>query len=101
MMPVWKLTPVNLNDPNWQASSHRDIVIIRARDEEAARKLAQKAFGLKTDFPAGGGIKAPPWTRADVVKAERIKRTFYEDNGPDEVLHPSFDSDLKSTAPKP
>jgi len=25
-MPIWRLSPVNLSDPNWLASSHRGAV---------------------------------------------------------------------------
>jgi hypothetical protein len=36
-MPLWKLRPLDLSDPNWEASSHRGVVIVRAPDEETAR----------------------------------------------------------------
>ena len=62
-MTVWKLTPVDLLDSNWNASSHRGEVIVRARSEEAARALAADAFNVATRFSPGAGIQAPPWTR--------------------------------------
>jgi hypothetical protein len=66
------------------------MTIVRAPDEDSAREEAQKAFGVKTGFTLGGGIKAPPWKRASLVKAERIKDDRYEPEGPTEVLEPTF-----------
>jgi hypothetical protein len=89
-MPLWKLQPLDPGDPSWEASSHRSLVIIRAPDEEAARDEAQRAFGVKTRFSPGAGIKAPPWTRASLVAAERIRDERYEEDGPTEVVEPAF-----------
>jgi hypothetical protein len=89
-MPVWRLTPVDLADPSWEASSHRAMAIVRAPTETLAREEAQKVFGVKTGFAPGGGIKAPPWKRASVVAAERITDPRYEPEGPVEVLEPSI-----------
>ncbi len=98
-MPLWKLHPVDLEDPSWQASSHRGLVIVRAPDEERAREAAQRAFGVKTGFPlrggTRGGIIAPPWTRPNLVSAEMIKDPRFEAEGPDAVLVPSFEKDIE------
>lgn len=89
-MPVWRLTPLDLVDPCWEASSHRAMAIVRAPTETLAREEAQKAFGVKTGFAPGGGMKAPPWKRVSLVKAERITDPRYEPEGPAEVLEPSI-----------
>jgi len=60
-MPIWRLTPLDLADPSWEASSHRGMAIVRAPTERLAREEAQKVFGVKTGFTPGGGVKAPPW----------------------------------------
>lgn len=44
-MPIWRLIPVDLTDPNWEASSHHAPVVVRARHAERARAIAQRAFG--------------------------------------------------------
>ena len=54
-MPVWKLTPTDLSDPNWEASSHRGMAVVRAPDEAAARAAAAEAFDVPTRFPPTGG----------------------------------------------
>ncbi len=88
-MTIWKLTPIDLLDPNWNASSHRGPVVVRARDEKDARSLAAKAFDVATRFPPQAGVETPPWTRASCVKAERIKDERYPVRGPAEVLEPT------------
>jgi hypothetical protein len=87
--PRW-LQPLDLSDPNWEASSHRALVIVRAPDEDAAREEAERTFGVKTRFSPGGGVKVPPWTRPSLVAAERIRDERYEEEGATEVLEPSF-----------
>ena len=87
-MPLWKLTPLDLKDPNWEASSHHAMAIIRAPDEETARDEAQKALGVKTGFAPEKGIKAPPWKRANLAKVELIEVQRFDSEGPTEVLEP-------------
>jgi hypothetical protein len=87
-MPLWKLVPLDLRDPSWEASSHRGLVIVRARDEADARAVAAKAFDLKTRFAPAKGHAFPPWTRASLVKAERIEDRRYAAEGPSELLEP-------------
>lgn len=89
-MPIWKLTPIDLDDPNWEASSHRGLIIVRAPNEASARKAAEEAFGVQTRFPAGKGMRVPPWTRSELVRAEIIDSPIYSAEGPTEVLQPSF-----------
>ncbi len=90
-MFIWRLSPIDLADPNWEASSHRAAAIIRAASEKAAREVAQKAFGVKTRFNHSGPV-ITPWKRAEMVRAERIHDERYDPDGPPEVLSPSFDS---------
>jgi hypothetical protein len=89
-MPVWKLTPTDLADPNWEASSHRGPAVVRAPNEAAARKAAAEAFDVATHFPPRGGAKFPPWHSPALVKAERIEEARYEAKGPTEILDPRF-----------
>ena len=99
-MPIWKLSPIDVGDPSWEASSHRGVIIVRAPDEDAAREVAQKRFGVKTAFPPGQGVKAPPWRRGHLVRAQIIKDERYEAEGPTEVLLPTFDADLQPQSQK-
>ncbi len=89
-MPIWKLTPIDLDDPNWEASSHRGLIIVRAPNEASAREAAEEAFGVPTRFPPGKGMRVPPWTRSELVRAEIIDSPIYPAEGPTEVLEPFF-----------
>ena len=89
-MAIWKLTPLDLMDPDWTASSHRAMAIVRAANEKEARETAQAAFGVKTGFKPGHGVTAPPWLRDSLVKAEKIDDSRYDSDGPSEVIEPSF-----------
>lgn len=88
-MQIWKLMPLDLLDPSWEASSHRGIAIVRARDESEARAMAGRAFGAKTRFAPAKGQKFPPWRRPELVKAEPIDDPRFEVEGPAAVLEPS------------
>lgn len=87
-MPIWELKPLDDRDPNWEASSYCGRVIVRARDENTARAAAEQAFGVKTRFPPGEGVKAPPWKRAGLVSAEVLQDSQYDAEGPIEILYP-------------
>ncbi len=89
-MGIWKLTPVDLSDPNWQASSHRGAVIVRATNEHIARHTAARAFDVVSRFPPRAGMHAPPWMRPALVRAERIENPLYAPDGPPEVLDPKL-----------
>jgi hypothetical protein len=95
-MPLWKLTPIDLRDANWEASTHRGVVIVRARDEEDARAAAAKAFDAKTRFRPAKGARFPPWKRASLVRAERISDARYDSEGPTEILEPSFPEERRT-----
>lgn len=90
-MPIWRLTPIDAEDPNWEASSHRGLVLVRAPSEASARQAAEEAFGVATRFSPGKGLRLPPWTRSELVRAEIIDSPIYSAEGPTEVLQPSFE----------
>jgi hypothetical protein len=89
-MAIWTLVPIDLNDPNWEASSHRGTVIVRVRNETEARALAARTFDVKTGFRPGQGVRFPPWTRATVVRAEHADDPRFEAEGPAAILEPAF-----------
>jgi osmotically-inducible protein OsmY len=92
-MPIWQLSPVNLSDPSWEASSHRGAAIVRAPDEKSAREVAQSAFGVATRFRHHPRL-VPPWMRAELVYASHIEDERFDADGPSGVLVPSFEADL-------
>lgn len=88
-MLLWQLTPVDPDDPDWEASSHCGKVVVRAPNEETARQEAERAYGVKTRFQPGTGVKAPPWLRPALVTAERIADERFVPEGPTEILYPT------------
>jgi osmotically-inducible protein OsmY len=92
-MPIWQLSPVDLADPSWEASSHRGPAIVRAPDEKTARELAQAAFGVATRFRHHPRL-VPPWMRAELVYTSHIEDERFDPEGPSGVLVPSFEADL-------
>ena len=37
---LWKLAPINLDHPRWEAGAYKGTVIVRAPNETAARRAA-------------------------------------------------------------
>jgi hypothetical protein len=89
-MPIWRLIPVDFKDPNWEATSHRGSVVVRAPGESTAREAAQAALGVQTRFPPAKGLRVPPWMRSKLVRADNIDSPLYSADGPTEVLQPTF-----------
>lgn len=87
-MPLWELLPIDSADPSWEASTYCGKVIVRAAGEAAARAQAEMAFGVKTRFNPGAGLKPPPWKRPQLASARVIRDRRYESEGPPEVLYP-------------
>jgi hypothetical protein len=89
-MPLWVLTPVDLADPNWEASSYRGPVMVRAPNAQKARAVAARTFDVKTGFKPGQGLRFPPWRRAALVTVARVHDPRFEPEGATEVLEPSL-----------
>lgn len=71
-VPVWRLTPTSLADPNWAASSRRGAAVVRAPSEAAARRAAAGAFDIATRFRPSDRATLPPWARSELLRAIRI-----------------------------
>jgi len=88
-MQLWKLTPLDLSAPNWEASTHKGPVIVRAPDEFAARDAANGKFSRAANKqPIGDTVRHPPWRHASLVNAVTIDDERFEVEGPTEVLDP-------------
>jgi hypothetical protein len=89
-MLIWRLVPTDTLDPNWQVSSHRQPVIVRAAQECTARDAAAAAFSVPQGRSVRGAVRVPPWMLAHLERAEPIEHSSYSLDGPTEVLAPSF-----------
>jgi len=88
-MPIWKLTPTNKDAPDWEASTCREVLVIRANTEIDARKLATQATRIATERKSvGESVKTSPWKQSVLVTCESIQTNDFAENGPDAVLAP-------------
>jgi hypothetical protein len=88
-MPIWKLTPTNLRDTAWQASTYKGEVLVRAADERKARQLA--AATLRTMVLVRlvqHTAWTTPWGQPHLVRCSREYQSIYPEAGPAEVLWP-------------
>ncbi len=89
-MPIWQLDPIDTEDPNWEASTYRGRVIVRAPDEGAARDIAQRAFAKAATRPLGEEVRVAPWRDALGVSAKLIRGEQFDEHGPDTILFPEW-----------
>ncbi len=89
-MPLWKLTPIDMENPNWEASTHKGEVIARAETEEKARSLCVSAFGTGATKGHVGAtiIPYPPWKYPEHVLCQLTEIDIYEAEGPDAIFEP-------------
>ena len=88
-MRLWKLTPVNLEHRNWEASTHQDIVVARAESDHDARSYARRLFAIATRHTPGEEIRTSPWMERDIVSCEETGATAdYSADGPGGIVFP-------------
>ena len=93
-MPIWKLEPVDPMADHWRRSTWGATVFIRAKDELAAREMAQNAYGVAAGGFAGTlpavtpGAETPllPWVHDLISTCEQVEDSEYDTDGPDEIL---------------
>lgn len=88
-MEIYRLSPINPMAPDWQASTHRDIAVVRAGSEEQARSLADNAFVTRLAKLLPGPVTpAPLWHHPHAVRAEVMHDPLYRPEGPAGILEP-------------
>ena len=87
-MPIWKLEPKNLTQRDWNASTYKNTVIVRAQDEKEARNLATQAFGIAVERQAGEPIPIIPWGQDWLVNCSRLEDSKYDEDGPATIIFP-------------
>ena len=92
-MALWKLAPINLDHPRWEAGAYKGTVIVRAPNEIAARRAATEKFYKPMVSPVGCLIRLSPWEDdpedAALLEVTPIEDDRYEAEGPTEVLEPA------------
>ena len=91
-MPIWKLEPVDPTEDHWRRSTWGATVFIRAKDELAAREMAQNAYGVAVGgfagLPPGAQTPLLPWEHDLISTCEQVEDSEYDTDGPDEILSP-------------
>lgn len=88
-MPLWKLEPVDLTDRNWDASTYKAELIVRAEDPGTAKRLAARAYGIATKHRVGELVKIVPWDHPGFVTSTEVQPTDnYVEDGERSIVYP-------------
>ena len=71
-----------------EASWHKDYVIARAPDADAARELAKAHLSIAAEARAGRNTLLSPWGQHDVVTCAAYDCSDFNKEGEPGVLHP-------------
>lgn len=87
-MTILLLTPTDVESDHWNGSTYKGEVIVRAKDQDQARHLAQLHFGIARDVRLSKDSPAPPWHLPELVTCETIDDWEGETDGEVAVLYP-------------
>jgi hypothetical protein len=88
-MAIWKLSPLNTGAPDWEMSTYRGDVIVRAKNEEEARLCAMQRFAIAAKVKFGERTRTCPWTQGEFVSCEELVESKYPAIGESTVLEPT------------
>ena len=60
-MPKWKLTPKDLDHPDWENSTNKSPITVDAENETEARQIAASKYSVATLRRIGQDVKPSPW----------------------------------------
>ena len=83
-MYIWKLTPIDSNDPCWWASEYTGVAVIRAPSEERARQIATRAFKKAAHQKLGDPLPVSPWNKDHLVQCHKEP----DEDGPESIMEP-------------
>lgn len=89
VMKIWELLPMNRDNPNWEASTYSDRVVIRAPSAERARDIAQNTFTNTTLHVPGTDARLTPWVHHDLVVCRELMGSEFAAEGDEAVLDPA------------
>jgi hypothetical protein len=81
-MSVWRLTPVDRDNPAWQASETTMPVLARAPNPTVARFEA----ACRLTRRHVSSVAASPWWRGDLVRVEQLEDPSLSRIGPTRVF---------------
>ena len=72
IMPIFLLTPRELDASDWAMSTHRKPVQVEASDEQEARRLAALRYGLDRRARRSESVGALAWRMPRLVTAQVV-----------------------------
>lgn len=87
-MQIWQLTPMREDSPDWNLSTFRGKVLIRATDESTAREIATRAFAIAAKVEKDRSTRFNPWTNSNLVSCKAVSDVEFSTEGPSELLSP-------------
>lgn len=85
---VWRLAPVDLSSENWNASTHKGEMIVRAPTERRAREMATAACAIAHGRLPSGRTALNPWNRMKGETACERLANHEAEAGPEAILSP-------------
>ncbi len=89
-MKIWKLSVLNEESNDWNASTYKGEVFVRAESEHDARMQATLAFAIATERKLGETTAVNPWSQGSLVSCEHVEDERYEVKGNAGVLSPEL-----------
>ncbi len=87
-MPIYQLSPKNLEDHNWRISSVQETVIVRAGSCDKAREFCARKF-VTPDFELDDDpIPMDPWSLPRLVECQEFEAPRWPGDGPKQILDP-------------
>ena len=87
-MPIWKLTPTDRLSRDWELSTYKGAIIVRAPSQEEARMRATGVFAISQEARPGTDSPEPPWDQPDLVNCSCVTDSQFDEEGPTVVLSP-------------
>ena len=89
-MKIWQLSPLDPDFDGWCYSRHLGDAIVRAKDEERARVLADLRLRRGLGPKKGPCQETPhsPWKNPKVVKCIELENSDYSTHGIAKLLKP-------------
>jgi len=85
---IFRLTPIDPTNENWLCTIHKAEAVVRAWDEQTARNVMKREFGICAPPRASLNTIYCPWGRAEHSHCVEITDGTYPAKGPEGVLFP-------------
>lgn len=85
-METWKLTVLDNDSHDWDLSTYKGDLIVRAETEHQARMQATNELGIAAQAKPGKPTRINPWSQKDVVGCDRYSGSEFSKEGAPSVL---------------